>query len=75
MEHRGIKIQYVRGESTRCGRTSPANKLPSRPIGLGEYCPHPRRGPDLAILLSLGRGYKSGTPAGVTGAGSEPGLV
>lgn len=29
MEHRGIKIQYVRGESTRCGRTSPANKLPS----------------------------------------------
>ena len=51
-------LQYVHDGSTRHGRTSPANNLLSRPVGLRKHLPPPRRGPKLSILLLLGKGCK-----------------
>lgn len=76
MERSGIKVQYVRGGSTKHSRTSPANDLPSRPVWSWET---PAAIPGEGLISPSCYLWEGGTnretPADFMGAGSVPGLV
>ena len=51
-------LQYVHGGSTRHGRTSPANNLLSRPVGLRKHLPPPQERAQFLHLATSGKGVQ-----------------
>lgn len=51
-------LQYVHDGSTRHGRTSPANNLLSRPVGLRKHLPPPQERAQTLHLATSGKGVQ-----------------